>query len=84
MSSNQKTNAFLKEIALMCGITKSHTTHLAHHTFTPRITLTNEAPVDSVSKMLGHKSLRTTQNYAKIVDRKVSDERRILKIKLGC
>jgi len=66
----------------MCGITKSLTTHLARHTFATTITLTNGVPIESVSKMLGHKSLRTTQHYAKIVDRKVSDDMKILKIKL--
>lgn len=81
--SNQKSNAFLKEIAIMCGITKPLTTHLARHTFATTITLTNGVPIESVSKMLGHKSLRTTQHYAKIVDRKVSDDMKILKEKLG-
>jgi len=80
--SNQKSNAFLKEIALMCGITKTLTTHLARHTFATTITLTNGVPIESVSKMLGHKSLRTTQHYAKIVDRKVSDDMKVLKGKL--
>ena len=80
--SNQKSNAFLKEIAVMCGITKPLTTHLARHTFATTITLTNGVPIESVSKMLGHKSLRTTQHYAKIVDRKVSDDMKVLKEKL--
>ena len=80
--SNQKSNAFLKEIAIMCGITKPLTTHLARHTFATTITLTNGVPIESVSKMLGHKSLRTTQHYAKIVDRKVSDDMKVLKEKL--
>lgn len=80
--SNQKSNAFLKEIAMMCGITKPLTTHLARHTFATTITLTNGVPIESVSKMLGHKSLRTTQHYAKIVDRKVSDDMKVLKEKL--
>ncbi|WP_166967593.1 site-specific integrase [Yeosuana marina] len=80
--SNQKSNAFLKEIATLCGISKPLTTHLARHTFATTITLTNGVPIESVSKMLGHKSLRTTQHYAKIVDRKVSDDMKILKEKL--
>ena len=81
--SNQKSNAFLKEIAMMCGITKPLTTHLARHTFATTITLTNGVPIESVSKMLGHKDLRTTQHYAKIVDRKISDDMKALKIKLA-
>ena len=81
--SNQKSNAFLKEIAMMCGIKKPLTTHLARHTFATTITLTNGVPIESVSKMLGHKDLRTTQHYAKIVDRKISDDMKALKIKLA-
>ncbi|MCJ7758770.1 MAG: site-specific integrase [Gillisia sp.] len=80
--SNQKSNAFLKEIALMCGIRKPLTTHLARHTFATTITLTNGVPIESVSKMLGHKDLRTTQQYAKIVDRKISDDMQALREKL--
>ena len=80
--SNQKSNAFLKEIALMCGIKKPLTTHLARHTFATTVTLTNGVPIESVSKMLGHKDLRTTQHYAKIVDRKISDDMRALREKL--
>jgi len=80
--SNQKSNAFLKEIALLCGIRKPLTTHLARHTFATTITLTNGVPIESVSKMLGHKDLRTTQQYAKIVDRKISDDMQALREKL--
>lgn len=72
--SNQKMNAYLKEIADVCGITKNLTFHLARHTFATTITLTNGVPLESVSKMLGHKSMKTTQHYAKILDRKVSDD----------
>ncbi len=81
--SNQKSNAFLKEIAALCGIKKPLTTHLARHTFATTITLTNGVPIESVSKMLGHQDLRTTQHYAKIVDRKISDDMKALKMKLG-
>ena len=80
--SNQKSNAFLKEIALMCGIKKPLTTHVARHTFATTITLTNGVPIESVSKMLGHKDLRTTQHYAKIVDRKISEDMQELRAKL--
>ena len=81
--SNQKSNAFLKEIAALCGIIKPLTTHLARHTFATTITLTNGVPIESVSKMLGHQDLRTTQHYAKIVDRKISDDMNALKLKLA-
>ncbi len=83
VSSNQKMNAYLKEIAVLCGINKNLTTHLARHTFATTITLTNGVPIESVSKMLGHKSLKTTQHYAKIIDRKVSDDMSILRSKLN-
>jgi len=77
--SNQKMNAYLKEIADLCGIEKNLTFHLARHTFATTITLTNGVPIESVSKMLGHKSLKTTQHYAKILDRKVSDDMKKLR-----
>jgi len=79
--SNQKMNAYLKEIADVCGINKNLTFHLARHTFATTVTLTNGVPIESVSKMLGHKSLKTTQHYAKILDRKVSDDMKALKNK---
>ncbi|MBP0905055.1 tyrosine-type recombinase/integrase [Mariniflexile gromovii] len=57
------------------------TFHIARHTFATTVTLTNGVPIKSVSKMLDHKNLRTTQHYAKVLDRKVSDDMRILKEK---
>lgn len=79
--SNQKMNAYLKEIAGVCEINKELTFHIARHTFATTITLTNGVPIESVSKMLGHKNLRTTQHYAKVLDRKVSEDMMILKEK---
>jgi site-specific recombinase XerD len=81
--TNQKMNGYLKEIADLCGIRKNITSHLARHTFATTVTLTNGVSLESVSKMLGHKSVRTTQHYAKIVDRKVSDEMTLLRKKLA-
>lgn len=81
--SNQKVNAYLKEIADVCGINKELTFHIARHTFATTVTLTNGVPIESVSKMLGHKSLRTTQHYAKILDRKVSEDMQMLRSKLA-
>lgn len=81
--SNQKSNAYLKEIAELCGITKNLTTHLARHTFATTVTLTNGVPLESVSKMLGHKSIKTTQHYAKILDLKVSDDMQLLRQKFN-
>ena len=77
--SNQKSNAYLKEIADLCGIKKNLTTHLARHTFATTVTLSNGVPIETVGQMLGHKNLRTTQHYAKIIDRKVSEDMATLK-----
>jgi site-specific recombinase XerD len=81
--SNQKMNAYLKEIATLCNINKELTFHIARHTFATTITLTNGVPIESVSKMLGHKNLRTTQHYAKVLDRKVSEDMKILRDKFS-
>jgi len=72
--SNQRMNGYLKEIASLCGIEKNLTTHLARHTFATTITLTNGVPIESVSKMLGHTNIRTTQIYSKVIDSKVSHD----------
>lgn len=79
--SNQKMNSYLKEIGDVCGIQKEITFHMARHSFATSITLTNGVPIESVSKMLGHKSLRTTQHYAKVLDKRVSDDMANLKQK---
>lgn len=80
--SNQKSNAYLKEIADRCDIKKNLTTHLARHTFATTVTLTNGVPIETVGKMLGHKNLRTTQHYAKIIDSKVEEDMALLRKKL--
>jgi site-specific recombinase XerD len=80
--SNQKMNDYLKQIADLSGINKVLTFHIARHTFATTITLSNGVPIETVSKMLGHKSLRTTQHYAKILDLKVSEDMQKLKEKL--
>jgi len=79
--SNQKMNAYIKEIANLAGITKNLTFHLARHTFATTVTLSNGVPIESVSKMLGHTNLKTTQHYAKILDMKVSKDMAILRSK---
>ncbi|HEY5747563.1 MAG TPA: site-specific integrase [Chryseolinea sp.] len=81
VSSNQKTNEYLKEIAERCDIAKNLTFHLARHTFATTVTLTNGVPLETVSKMLGHRTLRATQQYAKIVDLKVSSDMNALRAK---
>lgn len=81
--SNQKMNAYLKEIGDICKIEKKLTFHLARHTFATTITLTNGVPIESVSKMLGHTNLKTTQHYSKVVDSKIKNDMEILKQKLN-
>ncbi len=80
--SNQKMNAYLKEIADLCGISKTLTYHIARHTFATTVTLSNGVPLETVSKMLGHSSMKQTQHYAKILDIKVSSDMDELKRKL--
>jgi site-specific recombinase XerD len=77
--SNQNMNAYLKEVADICGIDKELTFHIARHSFATSITLNNNVPIESVSRMLGHKSLRTTQHYAKVLDKKVGEDMKKLK-----
>ncbi|RVU03125.1 site-specific integrase [Mucilaginibacter limnophilus] len=81
--SNQKMNAYLKEIADVCGIKKVLTFHIARHTFATTVTLSNGVPIETVSKMLGHKSLKQTQHYAKIVDAKIGSDMLVLEEKLA-
>lgn len=77
--TNQKSNAYLKEIADVCGIKKNLTTHLARHTFATTVTLSRGVPMETVSKMLGHTSIKTTQIYAKVLDTKIGADMDILK-----
>ena len=72
--SNQKLNSYLKEIADVCGIEKNLTFHIARHTFATTVTLSNGMPIETVSKLLGHSKIATTQIYAKVIERKVSDD----------
>jgi site-specific recombinase XerD len=76
-------NEYLKEIADLCGIQKELTYHTARHTFATTVTLNNNVPIESVSKMLGHKSLKQTQHYAKILNKKVSEDMQVLTSKLN-
>lgn len=81
--SNQKMNAYLKEVADVCGIDKLLTFHIARHTFATTVTLNNGVPIETVAKMMGHSSIKTTQIYAKVLDHKISDDMEILRSKLG-
>jgi site-specific recombinase XerD len=81
--SNQKVNDYLKVLASFCGITKVLTFHIARHTFATTVTLSNGVPIESVSAMLGHKRIATTQHYAKMVDKKLEEDMRRLAERLG-
>lgn len=80
--SNQKMNAYLKEIADLCGITKNVSSHLARHTFATTVTLANGISLEAVSKMLGHANLNTSRIYARMLDSRVSDEMKALKSRM--
>jgi len=79
--SNQKMNSYLKEIAAVCGIQRELTFHIARHTFATTVTLNNDVPIESVSKMLGHKNLKTTQHYAKLLNKKIGRDMQQLRAK---
>lgn len=81
--SNQKVNAYLKEIAALCGIAKNLTFHLARHTFATTIALSNGVPIETVSKILGHSTIRMTQIYAKVLAKKISEDMSALRMKLS-
>ena len=72
--SNQKTNSYLKEIANACGIHKNITFHVARHTFATTVLLSNGVPIETVSKLLGHTKLSTTQIYARVLEHKISED----------
>ena len=65
---NQKMNTFLKEIAGVCKIEKELTFRIVRYNFTTTVMFTNGIPIESVSKMLGHKNLRATQHYPKVFE----------------
>jgi len=81
--SNQKLNAYMVEIADLCDISKHVTMHVGRHTFATTVTLTNGVPIETVSKMLGHRSLKTTQIYSKVVDTKISKDMEQLELTLN-
>ncbi|WP_185210641.1 site-specific integrase [Sphingobacterium mizutaii] len=81
--SNQRMNGYLKEIAELCEISTDLTFHIARHTFATTVTLSNGVPIESVSKMLGHTSIRTTQIYAKVVEHKLSEDMQNLRERMA-
>ena len=80
--TNQKMNSYLKELGDICDINKNITMHIARHTFATSVTLSNGVPIETVSKILGHTSLKTTQIYAKVLDKKISEDMEALEVKL--
>jgi len=81
--SNQKVNKYLKEVMLQLKIRKNITFHSARHTFATTVTLSNGVPIETVSKLLGHTKLSTTQIYARVLEGKLSEDMMLLKEKLG-
>lgn len=79
--SNQKMNAYLKEIAEIIGIDKNLTWYVARHTFATTVTLGNGIKIENVSSMLGHTTIKQTQHYAKVLDSSVSEDMRKLTAK---
>jgi site-specific recombinase XerD len=71
-------NKYLKQIAEELNIKQALSSHIARHTFATTVTLSNGVPIETVSKLLGHTKLSTTQIYARIVDTKVSEDLRSL------
>jgi len=72
--TNEKLNVYLKEVAILCGIKKNLTFHMARHTFATTVTLNNGVPIETVSKLLGHTKIATTQIYARVLENKLSKD----------
>lgn len=81
--SNQRINSYLKEIADLCEIKKNLTFHMARHTFATTVTLSNGVPIETVSKLLGHTKIATTQIYARVIEKKISEDINKLRYKLN-
>jgi len=79
--SNQKMNAYLKEIADLCGINKYLTWYVSRHTFGTTVTLGNGIKIENVSAMMGHSNIKQTQHYAKVLDANVMEDMNKLKEK---
>ena len=79
--SNQKMNAYLKEIADVCGINKHLTWYVARHTFATTVTLGNGVRLENVSAMMGHTNTKQTQHYAKVLDVNIMEDMEKLKSK---
>ncbi|MCC8427216.1 site-specific integrase [Mucilaginibacter sp. UR6-11] len=82
VNSNVRYNAYIKEVATICGINKELTTHTARHTFATTVLLENDVPMETVAKLLGHRDMRSTQIYAKITKRKISNNMKALESRI--
>jgi site-specific recombinase XerD len=80
--SNQRLNSYLKEIADVCGIKKNLTFHMSRHTFATTVLLLNKVDIKVVSKALGHTSVRTTELYAKVMDKLVAESMKAVEGKI--
>lgn len=80
--SNQRLNSYLKEVADLCHIKKNLTFHMARHTFATTVTLSNGVPIETVSKLLGHTKIATTQIYARVIEQKISSDMKNLRKQL--
>lgn len=72
--TNQKFNAYLKELADLCGINKRLTSHVARHSAATSVFLANKVSMENVAKMLGHSSTRMTQHYARVLDQSIAED----------
>ncbi|WP_316633051.1 tyrosine-type recombinase/integrase [uncultured Flavobacterium sp.] len=79
--SNQKMNAYLKEIADICGINKHLTWYVSRHTFATTVTLGNGVRLEHVSAMMGHSNIKQTQHYAKVLDVNIMEDMEKLKLR---
>lgn len=83
VSSNQKMNEYLKEIAILCGFPFTLNTHMARRTFGSTVTLNNNVPINVVKEMLGHSSVKQTEAYAITEQATIGREMSLLKKKLN-
>jgi site-specific recombinase XerD len=81
--SNQKMNAYLKEVATIAKVNECLTFHMARHTFATTIALRHGMSLGVLSKVLGHKNLKSTQHYGKIMNQRIMDEMQAIAIKLN-
>ena len=79
---NGWTNVLLKQIAAECGINKKLTFHMSRHSYAV-MAISNGMPIESVSKVLGHTKITTTQHYAKITTEKLDNDFSVLESKIG-